>query len=73
MALRDRTFKNWDASTGQYLQTLDGYSRSLDFVAFSHDPAQLVSTSYDNTVKIWNANIGHCLTSLAPTPRLSEL
>jgi WD40 repeat protein len=43
------------------LQTLEGHSRSVNSVAFSHDSVQLASASHDNTVKIWDASNGACL------------
>ncbi|KAI9861262.1 MAG: hypothetical protein M1813_005435 [Trichoglossum hirsutum] len=46
------------------LQTLEGYSRSVNSVAFSHDSARLASASSDGTVKIWDASSGECLQTL---------
>jgi WD40 repeat protein len=46
------------------LQTLKGYSSSVNLVAFSHDLTYLASASFDNTVKIWNASSSACLQTL---------
>ena len=46
------------------LQTLEGHSRGVNSVAFSHDSARLASGSGDGTVKIWDASSGACLQTL---------
>ncbi|KAL1644350.1 hypothetical protein SLS61_008857, partial [Didymella pomorum] len=46
------------------LQTLEGHSRYVSSVAFSHDSSKLASASLDNTVKVWDASSGACLQTL---------
>jgi WD40 repeat protein len=46
------------------LQTLEGHSRTVTSVAFSHDSSKLASASFDNTVKVWDASSGACLQTL---------
>jgi WD40 repeat protein len=46
------------------LQTLEGHNREVNLVAFSPDLATLASTSWDSTVKIWDASTGACLQTL---------
>lgn len=48
---------NWSAC----LQTLEGHSSDVTFVAFSHDSTKLASASYDKTIKVWDASSGACL------------
>jgi WD40 repeat protein len=45
----------WDAATGRQLRTLRGHSEAVYGVAYSPDGAALASTSYDDTVRIWDA------------------
>ncbi|KAL9619027.1 MAG: hypothetical protein Q9160_006348 [Pyrenula sp. 1 TL-2023] len=42
------------------LQTLEGHSREVNSVVFSHDSTLLASASDDLTVRIWNSNSGAC-------------
>lgn len=64
MASWDETVKIWDATDGTCLQTLEGHSRGVNSVVFSHDDKYLASASYDQTVKIWDATNGMCLQTL---------
>jgi WD40 repeat protein len=51
-ALDDKTVKIWDATSSACLQTLKGYSSSVNSVAFSHNLARLASALSNKTVKI---------------------
>ncbi|KAJ1322938.1 COMPASS component SWD3 [Microdochium nivale] len=46
------------------LQTLEGHSREVNSVVFSHDSCRLASASDDKTVKVWDAMTGQCLQTL---------
>ena len=46
------------------LQTLEGHSGEVNSVAFSPDGKQLVTSSMDKTVKIWDAGTGFLLHTL---------
>jgi WD40 repeat protein len=46
------------------LQTLEGHNGRITSVAFSHDSTRLASSSYDRTIKIWDASSGACLQTL---------
>ncbi|KAJ5253778.1 WD40 repeat-like protein [Penicillium chrysogenum] len=52
--------KSWSAQ----LQTLEGHSNSVLSVAFSPDGQRIVSGSYDNTIKLWDAQTGSELRTL---------
>ena len=46
------------------LQTLAGHLNSVCSVAYSPDGTKIISGSFDNTIKIWDANTGECLQTL---------
>ena len=43
---------------------MEGHSHYVWSVAYSPDGTKIVSGSYDNTIKIWDANTGACLQTL---------
>ena len=43
----------WDAATGQEVRQLSGHTDAVYSVAFSPDRSQIVSGSYDQTVRLW--------------------
>lgn len=47
-----------DSGWNAVLQTLEGYSSSVRFVAFSKDDTLIASGSHDRTVKIWSVAMG---------------
>jgi len=47
-----------------YLQSLEGHSDGVNSMAFKRDSTWLASTSYDRTIKIWDASSGKCLQTL---------
>lgn len=49
--------------------TLTGHSADLMFVKFSSDNRQIISTSYDNTIKIWDLETGLLKTNIDLTPK----
>ncbi|CAN9280394.1 unnamed protein product [Alternaria alternata] len=60
ISIRPALSDGWSAC----LQTLEGHSRGVSSVAFSHDSTQLASASSDSTVKLWDTSSGACLQTL---------
>ena len=54
----DNTIRLWDASSGDYLQTLAGHTGGVNSVAFSPDGLTLASGSEDGTVLLWSETRG---------------
>lgn len=50
----------WDAC----LQTLEGHTNIVSFVALSSDGTCIASASTDETLKVWDASSGACLQTL---------
>ena len=46
------------------LQTLTGHTHIVYSASYSPNGTRIVSTSYDETIKIWDANTGTCLQTL---------
>ncbi|EFQ31727.1 WD domain-containing protein [Colletotrichum graminicola M1.001] len=55
LASADKTIKIWDLATSQRLQTHKHHISAFASVTFSGDNTQLVSTSDDGTVQIWDS------------------
>ena len=49
------TARLWEADTGQELLTLKGHHNVVRSVAFSSDGRRIVTGSYDQTAKVWEA------------------
>ncbi|MDZ8258093.1 TIR domain-containing protein [Nostoc sp. ChiQUE01b] len=49
----DKTIKLWNLATGELLQTLSGHSKGVTSVVFSPDGQNLISGSYDKTIRVW--------------------
>ncbi|KAF3049143.1 hypothetical protein E8E11_004726 [Didymella keratinophila] len=60
IAVRPAVSSGWSAC----LQTLEGHSKWVSSVAFSHNSSKLASVSEDKTVKVWDASSGTCLQTL---------
>ncbi|KAH8797812.1 hypothetical protein F5884DRAFT_146537 [Xylogone sp. PMI_703] len=56
-----KTKPKMQADWSAVLQTLEGHSDSVTSVAFSPDGKQIVSGSYDNKVRLWDAATGEAL------------
>jgi WD40 repeat protein len=50
--------------TGHLITTLSGHRHIIGSVAFSPDGTTLATTSFDATVKLWDAKTGHLITTL---------
>jgi NACHT domain/WD domain, G-beta repeat len=61
--------ENWSSC----LQTLEGHTRSVNSVAFSHNGQRLASCSDDQTVRIWDAETGALQQTLKIGASLSAL
>ncbi|PPQ85244.1 hypothetical protein CVT25_010017 [Psilocybe cyanescens] len=53
---RDYTVQLWDVLTGDELRVLNGHTNWVLTVAFSGDAKQIVSGSYDQSVRIWDVS-----------------
>ena len=60
----DNSVKLWDVATHE-TRTLDGHSRSVQFVTFSPDGRTIATASDDQTVKLWNTITGKELATLS--------
>jgi WD40 repeat protein len=46
------------------VHTLEGHGDRVSSVCMSPDGSQIISGSYDKTVKVWDASTGSCLHTL---------
>jgi len=54
----------WDARTGKERRTLRGHTMGVNGCAISPAGDFIVSASWDNTFKVWDARTGACLSTL---------
>lgn len=54
----------WDLESGQELLKIEGHETRVHSVQFSHDGTKVVTTSEDNTVRVWDAGSGEELLSI---------
>ena len=47
----------WDAESGEETLTLKGHTWKVESVVFSPDGKRIVSGSWDQTLKVWNATL----------------
>jgi guanine nucleotide-binding protein subunit beta-2-like 1 protein len=55
----DKTLNLWDIETGKILRKFVGNKKDVLSVGFSSDNRQIISSSRDNSIKIWNTK-GQC-------------
>ena len=55
-----------DVCTGTMLHTLHGHSRTIYGLDWSPSEAILASSSWDGTIRLWDADTGACVQTLAP-------
>ncbi|OLN83266.1 Vegetative incompatibility protein HET-E-1-like protein 7 [Colletotrichum chlorophyti] len=60
IVLRPEAETDWD----HCLQKLEGHSREVNSVAFSHNSALIASASDDTTVRLWRTDTGDCVQEL---------
>lgn len=55
----------YDANTRERVRTLEGHESLVTSVSFSHDGQTIVSTSRDNTVRLWDVATGENFATLS--------
>jgi len=59
------TLKIWDGQTGAERHTMHAHDASITSCAISQDGKHILTVSLDQTIKLWQATTGTCLTTLA--------
>ena len=54
----------WDTQTGQKSISLCGHTEEVVEALYNPDESQIATSSYDGTVKIWEASTGRLLFTL---------
>jgi WD40 repeat protein len=67
------TIRLRDAATGAQIRTFEGHSRTVSSVAFSPNGARVLSSSYDETVRWWDAATGALVCTIRRQPSDDEL
>ncbi|MDX2244905.1 MAG: NB-ARC domain-containing protein [Leptolyngbyaceae cyanobacterium bins.302] len=67
----ENTVKLWNAHTGELLHQLEGHRSRIWSVAFSPDGLTMISGSEDGTMRLWDTELGKCL-SVLQSPRPYE-
>jgi WD40 repeat protein len=67
------TVNIWDASNGQLLHNLQGYTNMVICLAFSPDGKLLAAGNLDNTVRIWDVNNGEEIQILRHSTGIAEV
>ncbi len=55
----------WDLDTRHRSQLLSGHGRAITSASFNSNGDKIVTSSHDKTAKIWNAQNGQCIMTLA--------
>jgi WD40 repeat protein len=65
---RDFTVHQWNTDTAQEMSRLTGHSAYIESVAYSPDGQQIVTTSADQTTRVWEASTGREVRRFATGP-----
>jgi WD40 repeat protein len=56
-----RDIQIWDAHSGELVKTLKGHKQAVYDALFSPSGQQIISTSWDGTIRIWDVSTGKCV------------
>jgi WD40 repeat protein len=62
----DNYFHLWDVNEGKYLHRFCGHRDSIIMAGFSSDSNFILSSSNDNTIRLWETTTGKCLRTFNP-------